>query len=82
MQGLPCRIFVDKHVSSYYFAIENVALVLYFRKQVSDREAAGATTRSQQTRAAALRIERDACSVLPMLYCLLDICLRGPYSDL
>ena len=37
---------------------------------------------SQHTRAAALRIERDACSVLPMLYCLLDICLRGPYSDL
>ena len=34
MQGLPCRIFVDKHVSSYNFAIEKVALVLYFRKQV------------------------------------------------
>ena len=37
---------------------------------------------SPHTRAAALRIERDAGSVLPMLYCLLDICLRGPYSDL
>ena len=34
MQGLPCRIFVDKHVSSYNFAIEKVALALYFRKQV------------------------------------------------
>ena len=34
MQGLPCRIFVDKHVSSYNFVIEKVALVLYFRKQV------------------------------------------------
>ena len=36
MQGLPCRIFVDrygddfKHVSSHKFAIEKVALVLYF----------------------------------------------------